>query len=361
VNRRLQTTVRFALVTLTLSSFPCFGQSVKIGVLGLFHPGEITLRASGGGALVIHAGGRALALERSSGIDTIRMRLSGDAILVEAASVIERAQIVKVTSRQNGPVDFALSIPGKITRHYQGTLELRPASNSLVAVVTMDLETAVASVVSAESAPEAPLEALKAQAIAARSYLVAGKGRHRDFDFCDTTHCQFLRNPPPGGTPAARAASETRGLVLVYHSEPIATMYTRSCNGRTRTPAEVGIASRSYPYYSVDCRYCREHPTHWERRLSAQDAKQLQAANESLRLEKDRRLGWDAVPSNSFTVRRTGEYVVLQGAGEGHGIGLCQAGAMAMAKQGATFLEILAHYYPNTSLATKDRVAATVH
>src|SRR5208283_1270192 len=65
----------------------------------------------------------------------------------------------------------------------------------LTAVVTMDLEPAVASVVAAEGTVDAPSEALKALAVAARSYFVAGKGRHRDFDFCDTTHCQFLREP----------------------------------------------------------------------------------------------------------------------------------------------------------------------
>src|SRR6266571_2973368 len=60
----------------------------------------------------------------------------------------------------------------------------------------MDRETATASVVAAENTPDTPLEALKAQAVAARSYFVAGRGRHHDFDFCDTTHCQFLREPP---------------------------------------------------------------------------------------------------------------------------------------------------------------------
>jgi stage II sporulation protein D len=64
----------------------------------------------------------------------------------------------------------------------------------------------------------------------------------------------------------------------------------------------------------------------------------------------DRRLGWDAVPSNSFNSRSDANGVVLEGTGEGHGIGLCQAGAKAMAASGATFREILGHYYPNTTL-----------
>ena len=64
----------------------------------------------------------------------------------------------------------------------------------------------------------------------------------------------------------------------------------------------------------------------------------------------DRRLGWDAVPSNNFSAHSDAQGVVLEGTGEGHGVGLCQAGAKAMAQAGATFREILDHYYPNTTL-----------
>jgi stage II sporulation protein D len=51
-------------------------------------------------------------------------------------------------------------------------------------------------------------------------------------------------------------------------------------------------------------------------------------------------------------MRKEGEQIVLRGIGQGHGIGLCQAGAQAMAKAGADFREILAHYYPNTVIVT---------
>ena len=57
-----------------------------------------------------------------------------------------------------------------------------------------------------------------------------------------------------------------------------------------------------------------------------------------------------AVRSNNFTAHSDAQGVVLEGTGEGHGIGLCQAGAKAMAQSGATFREILDHYYPNTTL-----------
>jgi stage II sporulation protein D len=248
--------------------------------------------------------------------------------------------------------DFVLAVPQKIVRRYHGTLEIMPSAGTLIAIVAMDRETAVASVVAAESAPDTPFEALKAQAVAARSYFVAGHGRHHDFDFCDTTHCQFLRQPPAPGSAAARAVTATGNLVLAYDSLPFAAMYTRSCSGYTRTPAELGLSPAAYPYYSVECKYCRAHPVRWSSRVSAQDAATLRTSDESARLNIDRRLGWSVVPSNDFVERIENDQIVLEGAGEGHGIGLCQSGAKAMAEAGADFRQILTHYYPNTTVVT---------
>jgi stage II sporulation protein D len=204
-------------------------------------------------------------------------------------------------------------------------------------------------VVAAESPPGAPLEALKAQAVAARSFLVAGKGRHRDFDFCDTTHCQFLRSPPHTNSPAWQATRSTEGMVLRYRQTVFAAMYSASCGGRTHTLAELGIPARDYPYFSVACEYCRRHPQKWVAEITSAEAAGLDNS-EASRLRLARKLGWKTVPSNSYSAssRRQGELVQLEGQGVGHGVGLCQRGAAGMAQRGAAFLEILAHYYPNT-------------
>jgi stage II sporulation protein D len=331
-------------------------QDVRVGVLGLFRPHQFALSPLAGSALIVHVGAESVVLEASSGANIAHICVRGEDVVLAVGTRVLRASKVTVTSRENGPVDFNLAVPGKITRQYRGALELKPSSRVLTAVVTMDLETAVASVVAAESTVDAPAEALKALAVAARSYFVAGKGRHRDFDFCDTTHCQFLREPPASTSAAAQAVSATRALVITYQSayqsQPIAAMYTRSCSGRTRTPSELGLAPAAYPYYSVECNYCRQHPSRWESRLSAEDAATLRSSNESSRLRLGRRLGWSAVPSNDFVMRKEGEQTLLRGVGRGHGIGLCQAGAKAMAEAGADFREILAHYYPNTVIIT---------
>jgi peptidoglycan hydrolase-like amidase len=341
---------------------------VRVGVLGLFHPHEITVSAPPGKVLVVRAGNETIVLEGSYGFNSANLRLNGSGVTISSNEREVQSRSVVVAGRNNEPVDVVVSIPGKITRHYFGVVEIRLQADALTLVVTMDREIAVASVILAESAPDAPLEALKAQAIATRSYLIAGRGRHLDFDFCDTTHCQFLREPPLPGSTAAQAAAQTRGLVLSYDSQPFSAMYTRSCGGRTRTPAQVGLVTKTYPYYSVDCEYCLSHPSHWTARLSNTEAQHLRHDDEAARLNVNRRLGWETIPSNDFASHRDGDSVVLQGIGNGHGVGLCQSGAKGMAERGASYQEILRHYYPNTMIIgwpdspnDRERAASEAH
>lgn len=349
-----------ALVLISFCS-PAFAQNapsgsaaanVRIGVLGLFHPRQLTVTAPQGHALVVRAGDERIVLEQSSGVHTASVRLSGSEIILQTGTRTVRAPGLVVAGRKNEPADFVLAVPKKIARHYRGTLEIHGEVGHLLAVVTMDRETAVASVVAAESTTETPFEALKAQAVATRSYLAASRGRHRDFDFCDTTHCQFLREPPAPGTAVAQAVEATRDMVLAYESEPFAAMYTRSCAGRTRTPAELGLPAATYPYYSVECKYCRAHPVRWSSRISAEDAATLRSSNEPARLRAARHLGWNTIPSNDFILKKENGQILVEGTGQGHGIGLCQSGAKAMATDGADFRQILRHYYPNTTIVS---------
>jgi len=325
-------------------------ESVRVSVMGLFHPREFIVRSSAGHALILQAGEQRVVLEDSA-VASATVRIDGSDLVVSSGRLELRSIKVTVAGRGNEAEDFILEIPSKIKRQYHGTLEITPSSGNLVSVVTLDLETAVKSVIAAESAPGTPLEALKAHAISARSYFVAGRGRHRNFDFCDTTHCQFLRDAPAAGSRVAVAAVATRGLVLVYQSRGFAPMYTRSCSGRTRTPAQVGLPGAAYPYFSVDCEYCRRHPFRWTSFIPVHQAESLRASNETSRLTVDHRLGWSAVPSNDFSFTKDGDRILLTGVGNGHGVGLCQAGARAMAKSGANFRDILEHYYPNTNIA----------
>ena len=342
-----------AVLLLVLAPFllssgqPADPPTVRIGVFGLFRPQELVLRAAPGATVTIQVGGKPLSL---AGSQVAHLRLMKDGIECRVAERRLVGTVLQAWSQDAG--EFQLAVPGRIERRYRGSLEVTTSGGVLQPVVTMDLEVAVVSAVAAESPPGAPLEALKAQAVVARSYYVAGRGRHTGFDFCDTTHCQFLRHAPEKDDPAWRATAATRGLVLSYGAKVLPALYSASCGGRTRTLAEAGLRGDGYPYFSVAC---PEHAEPWERRLAASDADSLASGNhrEASRLEVGRRLGWRAVPGNNYTAEQFGDEVVLHGRGLGHGVGLCQRGAAGLAAEGSGFRQILAHYYPNVSLTAR--------
>jgi len=329
-----------ALITLSASA-----QTVRIGVFTLFHPLQLEIEPVGSTALVLTGGPTPLILNGERGHRRAIVHLTNGNLLIGA----QLAQSVKVAARDGSPADFILSVPGKITRHYRGVLTVWANEKELVPVVSMDIETATASVVAAESPPGAAIEAFKAQAVVARSFLYSGR-RHQDYDFCDTTHCQFLRRPPTPESPASKATRDTRGLILTWHGEPLAAMYSSRCGGKTISLRDLGISAGGYPYFAVDCAWCRRHPANWTRTLSSADAAKLAQTSELQRLAIGREYGWAAIPSNHYTSRISAEGVALTGEGAGHGLGLCQYGSADMAAKGATFAAILRHYYPETDL-----------
>jgi peptidoglycan hydrolase-like amidase len=258
--------------------------TVRIGVFGLFHPVQLEVKPAHGQVLRIEAPGP------NGAHGTTRFLEGTETARLQAPAL--------VTGRDGGEAAFVLRVPGKISREFHGRLEILQQGGHLTAIVEMDLETAVASIVAAEGSDATPVEAQKAQAVAARSFLVAARGKHPSFDFCDTTHCQFLREAPGEKSTAFRSTSATRGQVLTYQGRVVAALYSADCGGRTRTLAESEWSSKSaggYPFFAVEC--------------------------------------------------------PVKGTVKGHRVGMCQVGSGEMARRGATFVEILRHYFPATVIA----------
>jgi len=345
---------RQAVLIALLLSIPAAAQStgeVRIGILSLFHPKQMVLEPASSQAVLVSAAGAApFVLNDEADHQSLTFRLDHDLVLAGNLS----APSWSATARDAGPAAFRLIIPGKIRRVYQGRLTVLARGGDLVLIVAMDRETAVRSIVAAESVPHAPMEALRAQAVVTRSFLVAGP-RHTGFDFCDTTHCQFLRSPPPAGSPVSRAVAATRGLVLVWHGKPLAALYSSRCGGRTRSLRDIGMdPSDGYPYFAVRCAYCLRHPVRWQSSIDG-NASSPEPGNERKRIAAARQWGWSAVPGSQFTVDRDHDQWLLEGHSIGHGVGLCQYGAAGMAASGASFREILRHYYPNTDIVAWNR------
>jgi stage II sporulation protein D len=336
----LQLTRIIGVTLLLLAS--SLAKDVRIGVLGLFHPTELQVESAGRQKMTVRVGANELRAHE------LRVRIAGERIEVISDGVRALTETIEVLG------DHRLIVPGKISRRFGGRLIIQVHDRELLAIVSLPIEEAVARIVKAESAAETPLEALKAQTIVTRSYL-AGKGkRHAEFDFCDTTHCQLLGEAVAESDSAKFATRATAGLVLTYKNAVLPAMFSKSCGGKSASAGDVGLSGggNAYPYYEVSTTYCLRHPDRWRRSLPSRPGIFKNAAwgTESFRLAVGRMFGWSALPSNRYHVRPQKSGFVVDGTGRGHGLGLCQRGATAMAAEGAGSREILAHYYPNTKV-----------
>jgi stage II sporulation protein D len=329
-------------------------QQVRFGVLGLFHLHELQLDQGDVQVLSVTANNStpAFVLNGEPGHRQLLFRAEGDRVIAGSRS----AASWTATARGGGDAALRLTVPGKLRRIYQARLTVTAHNGELRAVVCMDRETAVASIVAAEMDDGTPIEALKAQAIATRSFLAAGS-RHLGFDFCDTTHCQFLKSPPPATSRVSSAVEATRGMLIAYRGKPLAAMYSSRCGGHTRSLREVGLgpsqsSDEDYPYYGVLCAWCLRHPFVWRSRIG--DSKLApEPGNEHQRINAARQWGWSAVPGSNFTAAKDTSGWQLEGHSIGHSVGMCQHGAIGMALAGASFREILSLYYPNTVLTSQ--------
>jgi stage II sporulation protein D len=274
-------------------------------------------------------------------------------------------------------------------------LEIRGEQSGLRVFLRVPQEEYVASAVAGESGNFQHEESLKAMAVAVRTYAAHFRGRHagQGFDFCDSTHCQTLNFKAI--SPRTRAAvASTRGEMLWYRGSPAASFYHQHCGGTVAAADEAWPDLRA-PYLKQQADpYCmRGVPLPWKAQL---DRKQLENAlrleglkvparwdvlaivkrspsgrvlklafstndpqptgagafisASSLRFAIGRTFGWNQVRSDLYDVETTTDSVIFSGRGAGHGVGLCQAGAEEMAKEGQTYRQILAFYYPGTFL-----------
>ena len=258
----------------------------------------------------------------------------------------------------------------------------------LVIVVTLPVENYVERVVASESGPGDSPESLKALAIVVRSFALHEAHGHADYDLCDSTHCQLLHWSGNGDRRAAAHAATlaTAGETLWFHGQRALAYFGKDCGGRTASPDEIWPRAKPLPYLpSQPDRFCTANGAReWASEITRADLTAALAAHglaqpgwqnltvarrgasgravtlqldrteisaEDFQLAVGESLGWNRIPSTWFEVSRQGDRFAFHGRGWGHGVGLCQKGAAAMAAQGRTAREILAQYFPGAEAA----------
>lgn len=335
-------------LALTLFALPLIAADLRIGVLSLFRPERVSVRSSQ--VLWVQAGSRTFFMTPGQ---VAGLRAVGTDVDLFAQQRLTSSPRVLISGRGGAPIEFSLNIEGKIDRRFVGRFEVTAIGSRLEPVIKVDLESAVAAVVAAEMPRDTPVEALKAMAVLARSYYVAGGRRHGAYDFCDTTHCQWRRESMPESQPASIATQTTAGIVVTYQDRTFSPMYHASCGGQTKSASQVGLNPDPYPYFPVECEVCRRDATAWTRRLPQELGRPLLTEpSETMRLNVTRQLGWNALPSNTFKATADGDDVIVEGKGEGHGLGVCQRGIISLALAGQDFRALLAKYLPQTRTAS---------
>ena len=319
----------------------------------------------------------------------VTLEASGEGLKVSGQGQEQKQVFIEGTYRIEPSEGLALAM--------NFPLEVRAEKGALKVFLTLPIEDYVAAALAGESGTFEHAESLKAMSIAIRTYAARFRQRHANegFDFCDSTHCQTLNFK--GISAQVRAAvAATKSEMLWFQGTPAAAFYHQNCGG------SLAAAQESWP--DLHAPYLKQHadpycvrgtplpwkaqlsrteletalksqglnvPARWEalqivsrtasgralklafvdrgQTASAVAGSQLISAS-TLRFAIGRALGWNQVRSDLYEVATNHDDVIFSGRGAGHGVGLCQAGAEEMAKEGQSYKQILAFYYPRAEL-----------
>jgi stage II sporulation protein D len=293
-----------------------------------------------------------------------------------------------------------VTMPSGVGRPKGLALRVQVREGTALVVREVPLEDYVAITALSEVHPEPNEDGVaerlfEVQAVMARTYAVSNRGRHAKdgFDLCSTTHCQLYE---PARLKTSRWASvvrdavaKTAGELIWFADAPARAVFHADCGGHTSDAAAVwGGRAPAYLSGRRDSGPAGAAHTEWtfETRTAALraalnadprtavgarlDRIEIAGRDGAGRAEKillrgsrtfvvrgeifrevlTRALGVKTVRSTLFSVRKTRDMFVFSGKGFGHGVGLCQSGALARLKAGASPDEVLAHYFPGTTL-----------
>ena len=266
--------------------------------------------------------------------------------------------------------------PSNAERLYQDDLYISVLWKRIQLINKTDLDKYIAGVVQSEGGQKATLEYYKTQAVICRTYAVSNFNRHTDegFNLCDGVHCQAYFNRADKNLLILDAALATQGQVIVDSANMLITAaFHSNCGGQTENSERVWLQYKPY-LRSVSDPYCQNQKnSNWEKSIPLDTWKEY-LAKQGFRgdlnyepgyfnfIQYERKLYYklksDSVElkkirtdfklkSTFFSIQAKGGNLVFVGRGYGHGVGLCQEGAMQMSKLGYGYVEIINFYYKN--------------
>ena len=368
---------RPACLIMLLLSLTVSGQKISVRIYSHTKPSTFVFTPQACAYMLLTAGGDIITLKPGDPVIFSRHQES----LVFKVPGLRTMVADTVTIVPEGNMDvFTVRQPANSEppRNLSGRLKVYIYSGSVMILNITDIESYLPGVVKAEAGTGGPSEYLRAQAVIARTYVYRHLQRHTldGYNLCDDVHCQAYSGLV-SALSVREACAGTAGEVLAdADSVLIISAFHANCGGETASSADTWVAAEPY-LVSVTDTFCIHYkPVTWEKKIPAADWNRflmskgieynedsLFAPATSLKPERvhDYIIMGRHVPSADirnyfnlkstfFSFRKEADTLVITGRGYGHGVGLCQDGARAMAMKGMTYKDITRFYYPGTSV-----------
>ncbi len=316
--------------------------------------------------------------------DIMQIRVNGEKLAIRCldGEIGNYSTIKLVAKVEKSSFKIKSASPELKPRTYDDNLIITQKDKKLLIVNDVELENYVAGVVESEGGYRAAPEFYKTQAVLCRTWALFNFDKHlaEGFQLCDDVHCQAYHDKCLKNPAIIEAAKITEGLVIADTAMTLITAtFHSNCGGQTVNSEDLWGRARSY-LQSVNDTFCTyERCAYWEKKIALDTFLNYLHANgfrigknswgkDSVIFSQPQRMVWFRAGGDSmqlkkmrtdlklkstfFSVSRAGNEIVLKGRGYGHGVGLCQEGAMRMAKLGYKYQEIIKYYYKNTNIVS---------
>lgn len=366
--------ILFFIITLT-----SFGQEQSIGVLRDHKVKRITFSH--------HLGSYSVQADNSSigtlgAQEFIEVELIGGKLSLKYNTISQGSfSKIKIIAQGNGTLALISKVPSVRERKYQDNFEISVVNGQMTIVNKVSMENYLCGVIESEGGGGRHAEYYKVQAVMSRTYALKNESRHSKdgFDLCDGVHCQAYHNMLRYTPEIRTAVRASEGDVLVDNrNNLVSTYFSANCGGEVCDASIVWNTSVSHVEPFIDTFCVHTAQAKWTMRIPQSSFRNFLVkqygypiedsimAAQIFNFDQENRKAFYIHPclgiplrdlrqefklkSTFFNAHPEGNDVVLEGRGFGHGVGLCQEGAMNMAIHNFTYKQIAEFYFNEVSV-----------
>ncbi len=316
--------------------------------------------------------------------DVVQISINNDSLEVKNINgQVKKFKQIELKGKESvNVVKYKPVAPSVQQRFYNDDMLISIRNGSLFFLNIVDFDNYVCGVVESESGYQATKEFYKTQAILCRTFALENIGKHyaEGFHLCDGVHCQVYKGNNYSlsyHSIIAEAVIETHDMIIIDSSNMVITAaFHANCGGQTANSEDVWGKAKTY-LRSVNDPYCQyQRNTTWEKSISLNEWNQFLSANypqllhinQNWNFGQSTRKGYFKVKNDSiwlrkvrevfqlrstyFSIIHNGDSLTFKGKGFGHGVGLCQDGAIQMAKRGFKADDIIKFYYKGVRIVS---------